>query len=112
MRRFWVSWHQPTEDERPLTFPPNPAILGWWRSRYSCQHERDLPVVPILCALVEAENEDAVQVAVLHEWPEAETAIWRLFNEVAANWLPSVDRFPPSDWMLKRMEWGVLGSSI
>lgn len=28
--RFWLSWHQPTEDYRPLTDPPVEGVLGWW----------------------------------------------------------------------------------
>ena len=30
--RFWMSWIVKEEDYRPLTFPPNEAILGWWNT--------------------------------------------------------------------------------
>lgn len=107
MRRFWIRWTQPTEDERPITFPPNEAILGWWRTGYTCDHTQDLPVVPILCALVEADNQDKAIAAIKQEWPEAEMppddlAVWGLV-QVELDWLPPRDRFPPSQWMSLRL---------
>jgi hypothetical protein len=88
----WISWHQPTEDHRPLTYPPNKAIMGWWCSGYS---GRDA----IICALVDASDEPTAQAAVLKDWPEAER--WR-FCEARDN-TNLGDRFPLKAWMLERM---------
>ena len=105
MKRFWICWHQPTEDERPLTFPPNAAILGWWCTGYGYGYEQeDLPIIPVICALVEADTLPAALKAIKKDWPEAElngSDDWDA--EVEANWLPPKDRFPPSDWMSERM---------
>lgn len=94
MKRFWISWHQPTEDERPLTYPPGPSILGWWCSGY------DQDGIPTLCALVEAESESNAKADIKLDWPEAER--WRFVNEVATDWLPG-DRFPLPDWSAARI---------
>lgn len=91
--RFWLSWHQPGEDFRPLAYPPNAAILGWWLSG------RDANDVATLCALVTAEDETAAKQAVRIDWPEAER--WRFCNQVADDFLPG-DRFPLKPWMKER----------
>jgi hypothetical protein len=93
--RFWISWHQPTEDHRPLTYPPNTSVLGWWCSG---SDEKDRWT---LCALVRAGTEADAQAAVLTDWPEAED--WRFCNEVGTNFQPG-DRFPLSEWMKTRIE--------
>ena len=95
--RFWLSWHQPTDDFRPLTDPPNAAVLGWWCSGY------DADDTPILCALVSAVNTRAAKQKVRLSWPEAPSARreWRIEQEQEPDWLPG-DRFPLSDWMQKR----------
>lgn len=92
--RFWVSWHQPTDDYRPLTDPPHPQVLGWWCSGY------DANDVSILCALVEAESETDAEVFVVISWPEAER--WRFCEPKGTDWLPG-DRFPLSPWMTERL---------
>jgi len=93
MKYQWISWHQPTEDYRPLTFPPNKAIIGWWCSGYHSDG------TSILCALVKAGNADAAKAAVLQDWPEAE--VWRFCVEKEDAMLS--DRFPFTDWMLERL---------
>ncbi len=93
--RYWVSWHQPTDDYRPLQDPPNAAILGWWCSGY------DSNDVPILCALIEAGSERIGKAAIEKDWPEAQR--YRFFNEVGQDFLLS-DRFPMSAWMKKRIQ--------
>lgn len=92
--RFWVSWHQPTDDVRPLTDPPHPQVLGWWHSGY------DGNGVAQLCALVEADHEQEARMYVGISWPEAER--WRFCEPRAADWVPG-DRFPPTPWMRQRM---------
>jgi len=104
MKRFWVRWTQPTEDERPITFPPHEAILGWWRTGYTCDAALDLPVVPILCALVEAENALAAKKAIEREWPEADFTNDNHFaQETTDAWRPPADRFPILSWMIDRL---------
>ncbi len=97
MKRYWVSWVQPGDDHRPLTFPPNDAILGWWCSGYT---ESDKA---ILCALVLALSEELARAAIYMDWPEAKTANWRFVNERDRDYLPG-DRFPLSEWMKARIE--------
>lgn len=91
----WISWHQPTGDYRPLNFPPNAAVLGWWCSGY------DSDDVPILCALVKATTEDDARKAVKADWPEAER--WRFCEQRdTVNCLGT--RFVPTEWMVPRLE--------
>ena len=95
--RFWLSWHQPTPDYRPLAYPPNAAILGWWCSG-SIADENN---VAILCALVAAPNEGAAKAAVHVDWPEAER--WRFCDAVDDAWRPGT-RFLLAPWMRQRMK--------
>ena len=95
-KRFWISWYQPTQDYRPLTDPPHPQVLGWWRSGY---REK----TPILCALVEAQDESAARTCLEISWPESATAKWRFADEVPRDWMPS-DRFViDKPWMRERL---------
>lgn len=94
MSRFWCSWYQPGEDYRPITYPPPPNILGWWKSGETDE-------AATLCAVVEADN--AVQ-AIGHirnakAWPEAND--FRFADRAEDGWIPG-DRFPLSDWMKPR----------
>lgn len=91
----WISWYQPTADYRPLTFPPNQAILGWWCTGESANGDATL------CALVRADSEEKAQDAVKHDWPEADE--WRFCEERGNTELGS--RFPPNDWMKERMSY-------
>lgn len=88
----WISWHQPGGDYRPLTYPPNSEILGWWCSGHAGKSAT-------LCALVRADDESEARALVLKDWPEAER--WR-FCEPRDNTNVG-DRFKPSDWMIERM---------
>ena len=88
MKRFWISWRQPTEDYRPLTDPPHPQVLGWWCSGHTT-----------LCAAVEANSEVEARMYVRIAWPEASE--WRFCEEKPADFVPG-DRFPLSDWMRER----------
>lgn len=93
--RFWLSWVQPTEDHRPLTYPPNEAIIGWWCSGYTPEDHATI------CALVEAVDEEGAKLAVLKDWPEA--GEWRFCEQFGLSWQPN-DRFPLSDWMQERIQ--------
>lgn len=92
---YWLSWHQPTGDHRPLTYPPNPAILGWWCSGYADD-------TAIICALVEAVDGAEAEAAVLRDWPEAKD--WR-FNTPKPNAAAVTGgRFPVAHgWMRERI---------
>ena len=96
MSRFWISWYQPTEDYRPLTDPPNAAVLGWW-----CSGERCSDSAATLCALVEAKDERRAYVVIKKDWPEAEE--WRFCEPRDEAWEPN-DRFPVEhDWVRARI---------
>jgi hypothetical protein len=95
VNRYWLSWIQPTKDFRPLTDPPNAAILGWWCSGYDSDDNATL------CAGVEAKSERSAKAAVHIDWPEAK--VWRFCEAVPDDFMPS-DRFPLKDWALQRWE--------
>jgi len=88
---YWISWYQPTDDYRPLTYPPNEGVLGWW-----CSGETDNAYT--LCAWVQAANEVEAKNIIKLDWPEAER--WR-FCEKKDSIEPS-DRFPLEEWMEER----------
>ena len=89
----WVSWWQPTEDYRPLNFPPNQYILGWWKSG------EDMEGNASLCALVIAMTEENAKRIIKVDWPEADN--WRFCYEKEGTNLS--DRFPVSEWMQERI---------
>ncbi|WP_421793534.1 hypothetical protein [Hydrocarboniphaga effusa] len=91
---FWISWYQPTEDHRPLTFPPNADVLGWW-----CTGQRCEDGASTLVAFVKARDEASAKSAVQIDWPEATE--WR-FCEVRTRIKPG-SRFPFEDWMRERI---------
>ena len=91
--RYWISWFQPGEDYRPLTFPPNEAIRGWWCSGYTDTQS-------VLCAVVDAKSEKEAEDAILMDWPDLYE--WRFIEIKPNGWVPG-DRFPPSDWMVERL---------
>lgn len=97
-KRWWISWHQPTEDYRPLRYPPHNPVMGWWCS--GCD-ENDIAT---LCAVVLADDEDEARANIIAEWPEAER--WRFCEEKPDGWVLS-DRFPVKDWMVERFQRGV-----
>lgn len=67
MARFWLSWYQSGPDHRPLTFPPNEAILGWWCTGSGNYAGRE---VYTLCALVKAACPVEAWDAVEQDWPD------------------------------------------
>lgn len=95
MSRYWISWWQPSDDPRPLHYPPRgPRVLGWWQSGFDGRRTS-------ICALVAASAEWTAKAAVAEDWPESVDAEWRFVEQKPADWIPS-DRFPPSDWMAAR----------
>jgi hypothetical protein len=89
---WWISWRQTTADYRPLTFPPNEAILGWWCS--GCGDD-----YATICAMVRADSEKSARAAVKIDWPEA--AHWR-FCEPRETPMLDGGRFKQEGWMLER----------
>lgn len=87
----WISWYQPTEDHRPLQYPPTPAILAWWQTG-------DSDKGAVLVALVDAETEESAKEHVQVNWPEANE--WRFCDDKADKTFGN--RFPVSDWMAER----------
>lgn len=93
-KRFWASWIVSDDDYRPLTYPPNPAILGWWCSGYDAADNA------ILCGLVEAHSIASAKGAILRDWPGV---TWRFFEPKPPDFTVASDRFQLSDWMKTRM---------
>lgn len=88
----WISWVQPTEDYRPLSYPPGQNVLGWWKTGESTNGHA------ILVAQIKAVSEEDGEAVILKEWPEATD--WR-FN-IKCTAVPPGDRFPLQDWMVGR----------
>lgn len=86
--RYWISWLQPTDDYRPLTYPPK-DVIGYWCTGQECGESSQ---AYILCAVVTAENVQEAKNAILINWPEAER--WRFADMKSDTWMPSSDRFP------------------
>lgn len=82
LKRFWISWYQPTEDYRPIKFP---IPVEWW-----CSGER-ADGASTLCAMVDALTEEAAKKEIQKYWHEA--GEWRFCDEKAIDWLPG-SRFP------------------
>lgn len=92
MNRFWVSWEEPEEDYRPMTDPPNRAVIAWW-----CSGSAGDGSYSTLVALVEAVDEAAAMLAIARDWPmgpsERAGRRWRFCNAVGFDWTPG-PRFP------------------
>lgn len=90
----WISWWQPGDDYRPLTYPPNAGVLGWWCTGYDDSESS-------LVAMVIAPNESAAREVVKKDWPDAHR--WRFCKAVDNPTLS--DRFPiDGDWMQERFD--------
>lgn len=100
MKRFWLSWEETSQDYRPLTDPPNRAVLAWW-----CSGEAGDSSHRALVALVEETTLDLAKAAVMESWPCPGAApVWRFCSQVSFDWRPG-DRFPISKgWSQERIE--------
>lgn len=103
MKRFWLSWEETSEDYRPISDPPNRAVLAWW-----CSGEAGDGSYSTLVALVEAESEDRAKLAIALSWPVEKKVTtwrkWRFCNEVGFDYRPT-DRFPiTKPWQRERVE--------
>jgi hypothetical protein len=96
VQRHWLSWHEFEEDYRPINFPPNEAILGWWCSGSGEHGDKEYHTI---CAVVEAAGDPWKAVEI--DWPGA-SEHQRFGDAVAADWTPG-DRFPINDdWSIGR----------
>lgn len=93
MSLYWVSWYQPTLDFRPLSFPPNNNILGWWKTGENTSNESTL------VAIVTSISSDDVREIVHIDWPEVTN--WRFIEKKSTLLLN--DRFPLTNWMIERI---------
>jgi hypothetical protein len=93
-----MSWYCFDEDHRPLTYPPNESILGWWCSGYGRKGGKECSTI---CGMVEAKTENEAWDAVLKDWPGIEH---RFCEEQSPNECKLSDRFPLSDWMIPRFK--------
>lgn len=87
----WISWFQPTEDYRPVSYPPTEKVFAWWCTGYT---ERGATLV----AFIDVDDQEQAQHHVKLNWPEAEN--WRFCED--KNDKTFGDRFPLEDWMIER----------
>lgn len=108
MARFWLSWLESAEDYRPLTYPPNEAVLGWWMTGTAydkATKEGGLEGYrgTTICALVSAENEETAKEAIRKDWPGAMSEEnTRFCRQVEPTYLPN-NRFKLADWQRERL---------
>ena len=101
MTLYWLSWCEPGEDFRLLTYPPPESIVAYWNTG----EDGDGSTV---VALVRAESLAAAWSAVKNvaAWPNAGKE--RFGHEYTRPELPPKDRFPPphrSEPMMERWPW-------
>ena len=95
MKNWWASFVSAEDDYRPLTSPPNPAIIGWWCSGYDAADNATL------CLWIRADDEESVAEVIRKDWPEFDGA-FRIGPDQMGNEASPGDRFPLSDWMEER----------
>lgn len=101
VKLWWISWWQPGEDFRILTWPPPEGVLGYW-----CSGERgeDNTIECSVCALIRAESEDAAWalVTAAGRWPDAGD---RRFSQEHDPAKGLSDRFPAPKWSIEMGRW-------
>lgn len=100
MSLWWISWYQPGEDYRALTWPPPPAILAYWCSGYTGDGSH-ATVVALVRAPTAAQAR--AEVVASEAWPDAGE---ERFCEPRTG--PPGDRFPKPTHpeMVARWPWG------
>ena len=93
MSIYWVSWYQPTQDFRPLSFPPNKNILGWWKTGENTSNESTLVAIVNAVSVKDAEK------LIRKDWPEVTN--WRFIEKKSTLLLN--DRFLLTNWMIERI---------
>jgi hypothetical protein len=95
--RYWLSWYDESFDYRPVKYPPNEAILGWWCTGLD---HRDRATI---CALVQASSEHEAWAAVAKDWPQSSEH--RFIEDRGPDYVITSDRFPrTAAWMISRMK--------
>lgn len=100
MKRFWVSFYFLDSDYRPIGWPPEPGILGYWDSGTRCEDGATTLVI-----WLEAENAEKAKELLGSDkcWPEVAQGVeWRFFEERDLDWRPN-DRFPLAAWSKERL---------
>jgi hypothetical protein len=94
--RYWISWNEYSEDYRPLTFPPQKPILGWWKTGESGDGSH-----ATLVACLDTDTEHHAKTIIESEWPNKDDEDWRFCEVKDDDFVPG-DRFPLSEWMQER----------
>ena len=82
MTRFWVSWWTGYYEDEGCTKPPVQVWSSGFRDRDGSYDKSDIS----LCAVVDAENEDAVWGNIRQYFPDCEP---RFCDRVDADWTPN-----------------------
>jgi hypothetical protein len=93
MKRYWVSWHEPTGvdlDWRPMVVPPKAIVPAYWCTGW-LGVDGDIACV---CAVVDAATEEQAKQTIKDYWKPWEVEPWRFIEERPRNWMPQEDRFP------------------
>jgi len=100
MKATRLSWYQPSDDHRPMTFPPPEPVIAWWCSGVSEQGATLIAIVRGQCELdawVAIRNQQA--------WPDAGAERFVQYIDIdTTKPEPFGDRFPLSDWMRTRLK--------
>ncbi len=95
---FKFSWNEPDTgdgDFRPIHYPPNANVLGWWVTGYGRDYAT---LVAFVLATSTEEAEDILE----KDWPGKKQV---RYGEVVSDVSKEVDgRFPLSDWMIPRFK--------
>src|SRR5690242_10341003 len=93
----WISWHQATNDYRPVSWPPPPEVLGYWCSGQTAK-------AFTLVAIVKASSPAQAKKIVTEVWSPG-VGEWRFCETRTIADGPPGDRFPPPDWAVKDGRW-------
>ncbi len=74
-----ISWYQPTQDFRPLSFPPNKNILGWWKTGENTSNESTLVAIVNAVSFKDAEK------IIRKDWPEVTNWMIERINNFNGN---------------------------
>lgn len=97
MAYFWTSWKhyfkeddEASQDYRPLTYPPNEGVLGWW-----CTGEGDNYFT--LVGMIKADTEEKAWEVVSVDWPGYEERFIESVTDLTLS-----DRFRLEGWAKER----------
>lgn len=102
LKQFWCSWREVTKDYRPITFPPNDNVLGWWMTGEECGPPDFVRQAVNICAFILGKDEDDVRASIKKDWPEFDGE-FRFIDQYKLGSLPG-NRFLMDDWMRERFK--------